>query len=334
MSMSPANASSHSFRVRAKSGNCAGAWSDASSAADENLLARHARGAGGGGPDPCSLTGVQITWGAVSGATSYDIFVDETTILSGVSSPYTRLPGNSNSHSYQVRAWRSGCKGDWSAATAETDVNGLAMPAAPTVTDLDPCAQSGVSVSWTAVPGATAYDLIVDGTDLVAGVTSPTTYDPRNTANHDYSIQARALGCTGDRSNPTTKGDQDKRCGRADFFQGHRLSTMRRDRCLAHLEHGDRCHGVRTPRGRDDRPSRRWLARTSTFPATRRHTLTASAPRTTAAPLDGLRQESAADEQPGRPHIGRPGSGRSRSLRPDWHEHHLDSRRERYGLRP
>jgi len=206
----PGNSASHSFRARAKSGNCAGIWSSASSAIDENLKPATPAAPSVADLTPCSLTGVQITWGAVSGATSYDIFVDEATILSGVSSPYTRLPGNSSSHSYRVRAWRSGCKGDWSSSTVGTDVNGMAAPSAPTVTDLDPCAQSGVSVSWTPVPGATAYDLVIGGIETVAGVTSPATYDPRDTANHDYSIQARAPGCTGDRSNPTTKGDQDK----------------------------------------------------------------------------------------------------------------------------
>jgi subtilisin-like proprotein convertase family protein len=206
----PGNSTSHSFRVRGKSGNCAGAWSEASSAADENFKPGTVAAPAVADLNPCALTGVQISWGSVAGATSYDIQVDGTTILAGVTSPYTRLPGNANSHSYEVRAWRSSCKGDWSASTAGSDAINLATPAPPTVIDVDACAQSGVSVSWTAVPGATAYDLVVDGSELMANVTSPYLFDPKNAASHDYAIQARATGCTGDRSNPTTRTDESK----------------------------------------------------------------------------------------------------------------------------
>ena len=144
------------------------------------------------------------------GAVTYELYIDGSTIVSGVSSPYVRVPGNANSHTYQVRAWSADCKGAWSGATPGIDINGMAAPPAPSVTDVDPCAQSGVSVSWATVPGATAYDLIVDGSDLFPDVTSPATHNPHDTANHDYSIRARATGCTGDRSDPTTKADQNK----------------------------------------------------------------------------------------------------------------------------
>ena len=205
-----ADSSSHSFRVRAKSGNCAGTWSDATAAADEDHTPGTPSAPGIADLDPCALTGVQITWGSVPAAVTYDLYIDATTIVSGVSSPYVRVPGNADSHTYQVRAWSADCKGAWSAVTPGIDTNGMAAPPAPTVTDVDPCAQSGVSVSWAPVPGATAYDLILDGSDVTPDVTSPTLFDPRGTANHDYSIQARAPGCTGDRSNPTTKADQNK----------------------------------------------------------------------------------------------------------------------------
>jgi len=65
-----------------------------------------------------------------------------------------------------------------------------AVPSAPAVADLDACALSGVSVSWSPVSGASSYDLQVDGTTTVTGVTSPATYTPGNSSSHSYTIRA------------------------------------------------------------------------------------------------------------------------------------------------
>jgi len=65
-----------------------------------------------------------------------------------------------------------------------------AAPSAPSVTDNDPCAQDGVSVTWTGVSGADGYDLQVDGLTIVSDVMSPHTYDPGDTDPHDYQVRA------------------------------------------------------------------------------------------------------------------------------------------------
>jgi len=200
---SPGNSGSHTFSVRAKNGNCAGSWSSNVSGADQAL-----RPAAPAAPlvtdiDYCSLTGVQVSWNAVPDADSYALMVDGTTYITGVTSPHTFQPGNSNIHSYQVRALRSGCKGDFSPSTNKADRMTLETPAPPAVTDIDPCAQSGVSVSWSAVPDATAYDLVVDGSELFPNVTSPYIYDPKDSILHAYSILPKSSSCNGDRSDNT-----------------------------------------------------------------------------------------------------------------------------------
>ena len=40
---------------------------------------------------------------AATGATGYDLGVDGTTVVNDVTSPYTYVPGDTSSHSYEVR---------------------------------------------------------------------------------------------------------------------------------------------------------------------------------------------------------------------------------------
>ncbi len=71
--------------------------------------------------DPCALSGVSISWSGVTFATGYDLRVDSTTVVTGVTSPYTYSPGNSSSHNYQVRSKNSCGSSGWSTATSGTD---------------------------------------------------------------------------------------------------------------------------------------------------------------------------------------------------------------------
>lgn len=203
----PGNSNSHTFSVRAKNGNCAGNWSSNISGADLVLRPATPLAPTINDINYCSLTGVQVSWTAVPNADSYDLMIDGTTVINSVTSPHLYQPGNSNSHNYQIRAIRSGCKGDFSLATAGLDRITLETPAPPLVTDIDPCAQSGVSITWSPVPGATSYDLVVDGGELFTGVISPYLHDPKDTAVHTYSIMPKSPSCDGDRSDSTEKAD-------------------------------------------------------------------------------------------------------------------------------
>ncbi len=118
---------------------------------------------------------VTISWGTVSGATGYDLRYNGVTVVTGVTSPSTYYPGDNSAHNYEIRAKNASCTGSWSAPVAGTDLNeSVSAPSAPTVVDVDPCALSGVSISWTAVPGATRYDLLEGSTNVPSNVTSRT----------------------------------------------------------------------------------------------------------------------------------------------------------------
>lgn len=205
---SPGDTSSHTYAVRAKSATCTSAFSSTTSGTDANSGLAAPAAPTVSDVDPCAQSGVNITWGAVTGATGYDLQVDGGTITTGVTSPYAYNPGNSNSHTYAIRAKNTTCTSAFSSTTSGTDAaGGLAAPAAPTVTDLDPCAQSGVSISWNSITGATGYDLQVDGATVTTGVTSPYTYNPGNTSSHTYAIRGKNATCTSAFSSATAATD-------------------------------------------------------------------------------------------------------------------------------
>jgi trimeric autotransporter adhesin len=194
----PGNTASHNYQVRANNASCAGSWSTAVAGTDSDNSVGAPVISSVTDVTACSQSGVTITWGAVAGATGYDLYVDGSTTLTTVTSPYVYNPGDTSSHNYQVRAKNASCTGSWSTAVAGTDLNsGIGTPAIGSVTDVSACAQSGVTITWGAVTGATSYDLYVDATTTVAAVTSPYGYNPGDTASHNYQVRANDASCTG-----------------------------------------------------------------------------------------------------------------------------------------
>jgi hypothetical protein len=125
----------------------------------------------------CSLTGVQITWGAVSGATSYDLRYNGATIVTGVTSPATYSPGDTSAHNYEIRALNSCGTGSWSAPTSGADAICTAPPEIGTGSAYPADAQSwaGQVQSWPSTPTATGYRLwkgfLVDLPNLITAGT-------------------------------------------------------------------------------------------------------------------------------------------------------------------
>ena len=204
----PGGTGTHQYRVRANNASCTGSWSAATAAADGNATPSSPSAPVVTDLDPCAQSGVRIAWGTVTGATAYDLQVDDSTVVAGVTSPFTYNPGDTAPHSYRVRARNASCTGAWSAATPLADASGApATPSAPSVTDPDICLRSGVQVTWAAVPGATAYDLQVDGGTVIQGVTSPYTYVPGNADPHTCRVRSRNASCAGAWSEATGFSD-------------------------------------------------------------------------------------------------------------------------------
>ena len=145
-------------------------------------------------PTGVSATGganqATVSWSAVTGATSYNVYWSTTsgvttttgTRIAGVSSPFVQTGlAASTAYFYVVTAVNSAGESAASVqASATTDAPTATVPAAPTGVTATGGAQQ-VSVSWSAVSGATSYNLYrstssgvttATGTK-VAGATSP-----------------------------------------------------------------------------------------------------------------------------------------------------------------
>lgn len=145
-----------------------------------------------------STTTIQVAWGAASGATAYDVKYGTTnggpygTTVSGQTSPYTITGLTSNTTYYIIITARNGAGGSVNSAQA-SQITALAAPVGLVATG----GTSSVSLSWTAVSGASSYKVYrgtVSGslTLLASGVTA-TTYADNTAANgttYFYAVSA------------------------------------------------------------------------------------------------------------------------------------------------
>jgi len=161
--------------------------------------------------DPCSGTGVRVTWSADPGGPwgddggthTYEVLRDGVSLQSGIaygSTEFTDVTGTPGTqYLYTVRYWNCGdLFSETTGATAADGDNSPAAPAEPIVTDASACGQNGVWIRWNQVPGATTYDLRVDGVTVVNDVTGAFLYDPGDTEVHTYEVRARGATCTGE----------------------------------------------------------------------------------------------------------------------------------------
>jgi chitinase len=146
---------------------------------------------GGLAATPAGSSQITVTWNAVSGATGYDLQRDSVTVAN-VTSPHahTGLIAGS-SHTYAVRAKNSAGLSGWSpVVSAQTATNNPVPPATPTGLSAVANGSSQITVTWTAVNGASGYDLQRDGV-TVTNVTSPYVHAAlAPSSSHTYSVRA------------------------------------------------------------------------------------------------------------------------------------------------
>ena len=131
---------------------------------------------------------VTVSWPAVAGATSYNLYwstatgvTTSSTKIAGVTSPYVHTGRTASTQYFYIVTAVNGA-GESAAspeATATTDAPVVAVPAAPTGVAAAGGNQQ-VSVSWNAVSGASSYNLywstatgVTTSSTQIAGVTSP-----------------------------------------------------------------------------------------------------------------------------------------------------------------
>jgi beta-lactamase superfamily II metal-dependent hydrolase len=112
----------------------------------------------------CVQSGVQISWTIVSGATGYDLHVDSSTTIADVTTPYTYNPGDTNSHTYQIRS-KNGptCTSAWSTGVSGVDIQGVdCTPActAPAAEVIETVNADKSGFKWTNIAGADDYRVV------------------------------------------------------------------------------------------------------------------------------------------------------------------------------
>jgi hypothetical protein len=198
----PGDTASHTYKVRAINGAC---FTDSSTSAyaDTNNTPGAPAITGFNDVAACAQSGIQITYTAGSGAISHNLYNEGGLVVTGYVSGATYNPGNTASHTYKVRAINGACFTD-SSTSAFADANGTpGAPVITAVTDLNPAALTGITVTYTAGSGATSHNLYMDGGLVVTGYTSGATYAPGDSATHTYMVKAINAPCTNDSNNYT-----------------------------------------------------------------------------------------------------------------------------------
>lgn len=132
---------------------------------------------------------ITVSWDAAATATGYEIMADGRTIDVGTNLKYTHAqlsPGTP--HTYQVRARNAGGTGNWS-----TQITKSTLPTSPDIpVNVVAVPQStSVTVTWSNVPGATGYDIEVDGTVVANGPSTSYTHSSLSPGtNHSYRVRS------------------------------------------------------------------------------------------------------------------------------------------------
>jgi subtilisin-like proprotein convertase family protein len=134
---------------------------------------------------------VNLSWGAVLGATSYEVDVDGTVYATAGTA--FQFQSTAGLHNWTARGVNSSGAGPWAVSRAFTDTGltapTLSAPAANAVV-FGPV----VPLSWTAVTGASSYDVDVDG--IVYNTTS-TSYAYNSAAGvHNWTVRAKWVNNT------------------------------------------------------------------------------------------------------------------------------------------
>ena len=134
---------------------------------------------------------VKLKWDKISDATGYEVlFGGKRYIVSGNEKDFTSLSANTE-YSYQIRGKNADGTGPYSALqTVRT------TPVAPSVSALTVTVNEySATVGWTAVSGATSYDLLFNGQVYGGSAVSRTVN--RLTADTNYSLQLRVRNADG-----------------------------------------------------------------------------------------------------------------------------------------
>ncbi|MFX3687993.1 MAG: fibronectin type III domain-containing protein [Paenibacillus sp.] len=173
----------HTFRIRSKNAAGTGAWSDLISGT--TLLNTPVLKA------VSEETAINLTWADVADATKYEIEADGAVVATVGEPSFTHttlLPGTA--HKYRIRALTNTNTSAWTAILTQSTI-----PASVTGLTVSSATNVAIALKWTAVTGATGYDLEIDGT--VVPVTGVAYTKSGLAANTDHTFRIRSKNTAG-----------------------------------------------------------------------------------------------------------------------------------------
>ncbi|MCG8500194.1 MAG: fibronectin type III domain-containing protein, partial [Firmicutes bacterium] len=149
----------HRYRIKAVNAYGAGEWSQVFKQA---TLSTEELNAPAGIEAAATRTSITLTWEDVPGASGYEVEVYGTVIDNGTSTQYTHEGLNANTqYVYRIRAKNAKGVGPWSGIVAKTTLTGIPANISTEADD------ASITVSWDNVSGAAAYDVEIDGGQIV-----------------------------------------------------------------------------------------------------------------------------------------------------------------------
>lgn len=179
----------HVYRVRAKSGNFIGEWSESVTVATLLGIPSNIKGV-------AESNRITVKWDAVIGATAYEIEADGITFNLGLTQNFTHnnlLPNTL--HTYRIRAKNKSVVSEWSGTSDWSTLLPIMTP--PNIpTNLQALATTNeIKLTWDSVENAKTYDIEVDGkiiNDLSRNSYNHVNLEPNT--RHKYRVRAKNGG--------------------------------------------------------------------------------------------------------------------------------------------
>lgn len=184
----------HTYRIRAKNSSGVGKWTSIIAKSTLPSVPGNLNGV-------ASDTKITVSWDASAGATAYDIEIDGSLIedYTNISYVHAGLSPNT-SHTYRVRAKNAEGASFWS-----LPISIITLPSIPQNLQAE-VSTTQIALVWDEIPGATGYDLEVDGTVFDNGTYTTYVHSGLNSnSEHIYRVRARNGSIVGHWSEALTR---------------------------------------------------------------------------------------------------------------------------------
>lgn len=187
----------HTYRVRARHHSVVGNWSEPVTYTTLSGVPLNLRAVS-------TSNEVTLSWDPVIGSVGYEVEADGKVIPNGLSTTYVHAGLKPfTEHTYRVRAIGKAGAGPWSELL--TTITGLDVP----VLSSQALSKTAISLSWTVVPGATTYELMVDGEVIDVGNVTAYLHDGLLPYSwHAYRVRAKSGALPGPWSTALMKATQ------------------------------------------------------------------------------------------------------------------------------